>query len=113
MVLPVYDRTPYNVEYYKDGQKQTIRRVPPPKLHDIEEGDEVTITKKKGDDWDAGDTVDIKAIQSRQPNTLTIEKSNGQYTFLPYDDVELKEKSTLHYIREGKDPFGSQYLLWP
>ena len=43
MVLPVYDRTPYNVEYYKDGQKQTIRRVPPPKLHKIEEGDEAEI----------------------------------------------------------------------
>ncbi|WGL60346.1 hypothetical protein QEJ31_01850 [Pigmentibacter sp. JX0631] len=113
MVLPVYDRTPYNVEYYKDGVKETIRRVPPPKLHDMEEGDEVKIIRKKGDDWDQGDRVDIKAINPRQANTLTIEKANGDYTFLSYDDVELKEKSALHYIREGRDPFGSQYLLWP
>jgi hypothetical protein len=113
VVLPVYDRTPYNLEYYKDGQKQTTRRVPPPKLHDLEEGDVVTIVNKKGDDWDAGDKVEIKAINSRQPNTLTIQNSDGEYTFLPYDDVELNEKSSLHYIREGKDPLGSQYLLWP
>jgi ASC-1-like (ASCH) protein len=113
MVLPVYDRTPYNLEYYKDGQKQTSRRVPPPKLHDLEEGDEVTIIKKKGDDWDAGDKVEIKAINPRQPNTLTIQNSDEEYTFLSYDDVELNEKSAQHYIREGKDPFGSQYLLWP
>ncbi|APJ04254.1 hypothetical protein [Silvanigrella aquatica] len=113
MVLPVYDRTPYIVEYYKDGEKQTIRRVPPPKLHDMEEGDDVTIARKKGDDWDSGDKVEIKGINQRQPNTLTIKKENGDYTFLPYDDVELKEKSAAHYIREGRDPIGSQYLLWP
>ena len=102
--------TPYIAEYYKDGVKETIRRVPPPKLHDLEEGDEVTISQK-GDDWDKGDKVEIKAINARQPNTLTIEKSNGDYTFLPYDDVELKDKSPLHYIREGKDPLVANISL--
>lgn len=113
MALPINDRTPYNIEYYKDGQKQTIRQVPPPKLHDLVEGDKVTISNKKGDDWNSGDDVEIKAINPRQPNTLTVQNSNGEYTFLPYDYVELNEKSPLHFIQEGKDPLGSQYLLWP
>ena len=113
MVLHVYDRTPYTVEYHKDGEKQTIRRVPPAKLHDLEEGDDVTITRKKGDDWDAGDKVEIKAINPRQPNTLTVKKLDEEYTFLPYDYTELKQKSANHYIREGNDPIGSEYLLWP
>ncbi|KAB8029982.1 hypothetical protein [Fluviispira multicolorata] len=113
MIPPIFDRTPYNVEYYKDGEKQTIRRVPPAKLHDMVAGDEVTINRKKGDDWDAGDNVEIKAINPKQPNTLTLQKENEDYTFLTYDDVDLKTKSMQHLINEGKDPYGSQYLLWP
>ncbi|WP_186646864.1 hypothetical protein [Fluviispira vulneris] len=113
MIPPIFDRTPYYVEYYKDGEKQTIRRVPPVKLHDYAIGDEVTINRKKGDDWDKGDEVEIKAINPRQPNTLTIKKENEEYTFLTYGDADLKSKSAQHYIDEGRDPFGSQYLLWP
>jgi hypothetical protein len=112
MVSQVFDRTPYKVEYYKDGQKHVIRRTPPPKLHDMLTGDSVKILQKKNDDWNTGDTVKIKNINPRQPNFLTLEKSNGDYTFIIYDEVSFKR-------RPGKDGQGSgseddtQYLLWP
>jgi hypothetical protein len=116
LVRSVLDRTPYRVEYYKDGEKQVIRRVPPPKLHDYEVGDEVTIQRKKGDDWDLDDNVEVKDINRKHPNVLTTQKSNGDYTFIPYDDISLY-KSHLDGLNATMDgdleDYNDKYLLWP
>lgn len=113
-----FDRTPYTVRYQKDGVQHKIRRVPPPKLHDMLPGDEVTISRKKGDSWDKGTEVKIKHINTRHPNTLQIEDGDGKTTFLDYmdlnfkgreeDDIDSKDRKSI-----AKDPIGSQYLLWP
>jgi hypothetical protein len=112
-----FDRTPYTVSYMKDGERRTIRRVPPPKLHDLAPADKVVISRKKGDDWDAGDEVTVKSIGRRQPNTLQVEK-DGKTTFLPYFDVLFREREGADIIAEdgmkiARDPLGSKYLLWP
>ena len=113
-----FDRSPYKVTYYKEGKMHTIRRVPPPKLHDAMPGDTVTITNKKNDDWQEGQTVKVKNITSRQPNVLQVEKEDGKYTFLDYRDVKLNERppvtaETTEQAERDADPIGSKYLLWP
>lgn len=113
-----FDRTPYTVRYTKDGQTHKIRRVPPPKLHPVDAGDTVTITRKKGDDWDAGDKVRVKAVSPRQPNTLMVERPDGLTTFLPYFDVAFKGRPEPEISEDepsagGSGSIGSRYLLWP
>lgn len=113
---------PYSVEYYKDGQKQKIRRKPPPQLHSFEAGDTVTLTQKKNDFWKVEDEVKISKMNPRQPNTLKVEKEDGSYTFIPYFDVKMEkpfhpepEKDFVQKEEEERknDPIGSGYLLWP
>ncbi|MCA2960534.1 MAG: hypothetical protein IOD12_09790 [Silvanigrellales bacterium] len=113
-----FDRKPYNVSYTKDGVRQTIRRVPPPKLHDLLPEDKVTIRRTKGDDWEEGDEVTVRGVGRRQPNTLQVEGQNGKKTFLPYFDVAFKDRAGEDVIVEdelkiSRDPLGSKYLLWP
>jgi hypothetical protein len=113
-----FDRKPYNVSYTKDGVRQTIRRVPPPKLHDLLPEDKVTIRRTKGDDWEEGDEVTVRGVGRRQPNTLQVEGQNGKKTFLPYFDVAFKDRAGEDVIMEdelkiSRDPLGSKYLLWP
>ena len=112
-----FDRKPYVVSYTKDGETHRIRRVPPPKLHDILPGDKVTISRRKGEDWDEGEEVKVKAISPRQPNTLQVEK-DGKTTFLPYFDTRFEGRDGENLIAEDErrvasDPLGSKYLLWP
>lgn len=112
------ERRPYTVEYYKDGKKHKIRRLPPPKLHSMMPNDVVTINRKKNDDWDAGKTVTVKAVQARQPNTLTIQDGDGNYTFVDYQDLNFNGRVSGDAIGDeefvrASDPIGSKYLLWP
>ena len=113
-------RTPYNVRYRtSDGEVKTIRRVPPSRLHDMVPDDMVTISQKRSDNWTEGSEVKVVGVSARQPNTLWVEDSDGNRTFLPYTDVRGQPKSAAdrelaEEIRERKkDPIGSDYLLWP
>jgi hypothetical protein len=112
-----WDRKPYTITYQKDGKTHTQRRIPPPKLHEIEVGDKVTLTRRKGEDWDDGDEVKIKHISGRQPNTLQVER-DGKVTFVPYFDMNFKGRPGASIVDEdekaiARDPLGSRYLLWP
>ena len=96
------------------GELKTIRRVPPPKLHDMLPEDKVELNVKKNDDWDAGDKFSIKNISPRQPNTIQIEKDDGEYTFVSYYDLSLKEKlGPGRYEDPLDDPIKNDYLVWP
>ncbi|NBX17761.1 MAG: hypothetical protein EBR09_10380 [Proteobacteria bacterium] len=113
-------RVPYTVSYRtSDGELKTIRRVPPPVMHEFKNEDTVTITRKRGDDWDAGQEVKVIGINSRQPNTLMVEGNNGKHTFLTYTDVRGVPKNaadqaiTEDFQERQSDPLGSDYLLWP
>lgn len=113
-----HDRRPYMVSYTKDGVRHTIRRVPPPKLHDYLPEDKVTIRRTKGEDWEEGDEVTVRGVNRRQPNTLQVEGPDGKKTFLPYFDVAFKDRKGEDIIMEdemkvARDPLGSKYLLWP
>lgn len=110
-----FSRTPYIVKY-KDqhGEIKSIRRVPPPKLHEALPTDIVKLTHKRSDDFEAGDNFEVVNITQRQPNVLQLKNDDGQTTFIDYYDAQLEEERA---IRDGVDPrdrpVNNRYLLWP
>jgi hypothetical protein len=116
MADPVqFERKPYIVSYIdNEGKLQKIRRVPPPKLHDAMPTDQVELTRKHSDDFNKGDVLTVKSISPRQPNTLKVENSNGQTTFIGYNEMLVKDKL---FSKDGtppeRMPERSKYLLWP
>jgi hypothetical protein len=112
-----FDRTPYTVTYYQDGEKKTIRRVPPPKIHDALPTDKVELNTKRNDDFVDGGVYRVKNINPRHPNTLQLEDEEGRTTWINNHEMELKEKVA---PREGEEnlpsydiPRRNRYLLWP
>lgn len=109
-----FDRKPYTVRYMVEGKRQSYRRRPPPKLHDMLPTDVVSLKRSKNEDFAKGDTYSVKTISPRQPNVLQITDSDGQSTFVDYYDLELNERVS---PREGKEVFefeeNQRYLLWP
>ncbi|WP_141732300.1 hypothetical protein [Oligoflexus tunisiensis] len=109
-----FSRAPYKVTYMKDGVQHTIRRRPPPKLHDMEVQDEVRLVHGKNDDFKAGETLTVKGINPRQPNVLHLVNEDGLSTFVDYYDAKLE---TMRGPRNGMDvidlPINNRYLLWP
>ncbi len=110
-----FSREPYTVKYYdRHHVLQTIKRRPPPKIHDILPRDKVTLTSQKNDDWRAGNTYTAKGINPRHPNIIQIEAGNGEATFVSALDLVLDEKIG---PRNGVDPrdekISNEYLLWP
>ena len=114
----VFDRTPYTV-YYQDlhGAVQTLKRTPPPKLHEALPADIVELTATKSDDFKAGDTLTVQHINPRYPNTLQLRNGQGDTTFVDYFDVNLKREIA---PRPGLDPLDqpsisidNRYLMWP
>ena len=109
-----FDRRPYNVSYFKDGKKVTIRRVPPEKLHDALPLDRVQLNVRHSDDFPEGETYTVKNVTNRQPNILQLENSDGQTTFVPYFDAELKQRiAPRNGIDPRDEPINNRYLLWP
>jgi len=112
-----WSREPYNVTYYKDGEKQTIRRRPPPKLHEALPDDTVTLTRGKNDDFQEGETLKVKSIQQRSPNVLQLMNEDGLSTFVDYRDIRLETKPE-ERLPPGVEskfelPINNKYLLWP
>lgn len=111
-----FDRKPYTVTYREDatGQIKTIRRTPPPKLHEALPTDIVELTHKKSDHFDKGDDVEVIHINPRHPNTLQIRADDGTTGFVEYYDAELKEERALRAGQDPRDkPANNRYLLWP
>lgn len=110
----VFDRKPYTVTYMKDGEKHTIRRVPPEKLHQMWPEDQVQLNVKKNDDWDAGGKFTVKGINPKHPNVIQIQNSDGEATFVSYRDLELKEARGMRGNMDALDlPENNKYLIWP
>ncbi len=109
-----FNRKPYKVTYYQDGVKKTIRRRPPPKLHNMLPKDEVVLKHSKNADFVEGDEFTVKHINQRHPNVLQITNEDGISTFADYYDLKLEKK--LSY-RNGVHPLdfpeNNEYLLWP
>ena len=73
-----FDRTPYKVTYLDlHGEKHTIKRTPPPKLHDALPTDIVRLDRKRSDDFVAGTEYEVQSISPRQPNVLQLKRSDG------------------------------------
>ena len=109
-----FNRQPYKVTYYKDGEKHIIRRRPPPKLHQLLPKDEVSLKLSKNADYQAGDEFTVKHINQRQPNVLQLENDSGQTTFVDYYDLNLEAKRALPGGESPLDlPENNRYLLWP
>ncbi len=113
-----FDRKPYNVTYVDlKGDQKTIRRVPPPKLHEMLPTDVVELTTKKNDDFQAGDQFTVKHINARHPNIIQIDDGDGNATFVPYFDLKLEPSGEMA-PRDGQTaphevPARNRYLLWP
>lgn len=109
-----FSRAPYTVSYYKNGERHTIRRRPPEKIHDMWPDDVVSLTRSKNDDYQAGDEFNVKHINTRHPNVLQLEDDDGNRTFVSAYDLNLEE--AIGY-RDGVDPrdmeINNKYLLWP
>lgn len=119
-----FTREPYTVTYYKNGEKQTIRRRPPPKLHDALPEDTVMLTRGKNDDWREGEKFKVKTIQNRSPNTLQLVNEEGLTTFVDHYDMQLVTQpiDRVHDGRVSREEAKAQgidlsvdnrYLLWP
>ncbi len=108
-----FNRKPYTVTYMKDGERQTIRRRPPPVLHDMLPTDKVELKFKKNDDFNRGDYT-IKHINPRHPNTIQIMGDDGKATFVDYRDIELQERvGTRAGVLPEDLPENNRYLNWP
>lgn len=109
-----FSRRPYKISYYKDGVQKTIRRVPPPKLHDILPQDVVELKTRKNDDWPGGDEYTVRHINPRHPNTIQLEDDDGNTTFVSHYDLELTEEVAARAGKRFQDvPRNNKYLLWP
>ena len=113
-----FDRKPYTIAYTdQDGKQQSIRRIPPPKLHSAMPKDKVELTKKLNDDFQEGDELTVKAINPRHANVLKVENSKGQMAFISHYDMKLKDKLAPRgengEITPEQFPERNQYLLWP
>ncbi len=110
-----FPRTPYKVSYQDlEGKTQTIRRVPPPKLHDILPTDIVSLKEKRSDDFKAGEKVEVAYIPPRNANVLQVKNSRGDTTFVEYFEADLREEVSPRAGVDPKDrPQNTRYLLWP
>ena len=103
---------PYTVSYMKDGVRHTIRRTPPPKQHNLMPQDQVSLLRKKNDDYLPGAGYTVKGFNPRHPNVLQIENSQGDATFVSFHDLSL-EKSNQESQLGMNAPERNRYLLWP
>lgn len=109
-----FSRTPYTVTYMKDGEKHTIRRTPPPKLHDMDVQDEVRLLRSKNDDFKEGEVMTVKGITDRQPNVLQLVNEDGLSTFVDYYDARIENvRSARNGVEPLDMPINNRYLLWP
>lgn len=106
---------PYKISYRDlKGEQKTIRRVPPPKLHQMLPTDIVSLKNKKNADFDEGDEVTVTHINPRHANTLQLVNDDGQTTFMDYFDVNLEEEVAPRAGVSSMDrPGSNRYLLWP
>ena len=103
-------RKPYVVQYrdFHTGALVTVKRRPPPKVHQMLPNDVVTLSTKSGEGWEEGGEYTVKSISPRQPNVLQIENSKGETTFVPYNEL------TSDAVRGVSNPVkANRYLRWP
>ena len=114
---PIYfDRKPYFVTYkdFRTNETVRIKRRPPEKLHEILPTDIVELKVNHGDNWEEGSSYAVKHISNRSPNILQIEDKEDDTTFIPYYEVELKQKVAYRgRTEQQEDPGSNRYLLWP
>jgi hypothetical protein len=110
-----FSRAPYKVTY-KDlqGEVKTIRRVPPPKLHDVLPTDVVSLSRQKSETFQEGDEFEVKHINPRHANTLQLVDADGATTFVDHYDVVLEEEVAPRPGVDPRDkPVNNRYLTWP
>lgn len=105
----------YTVTWFDNGEKKTMRRIPPPKLHTMLPEDIVELKSKRSDDFLEGKNYEIKGISPRHPNTIQIKNDEGQTTFVEYFKLEPEEKRILN--ADGSLSINNsklnKYLRWP
>jgi hypothetical protein len=67
-----FSRKPDVLTSYKDGERRSITRRPPPKVHDIWPQDVVQLSKTKSPDFKSGDKATVTHVnpQSAQPKYI-------------------------------------------
>jgi hypothetical protein len=110
-----WTRRPYTITYQDlKGEKHTIRRVPPPRLHDMLPTDIVELTRQKNEDFVVGDEFDVKHINPRHPNVLQLTNDDEITTFVDYYDLDLVEEvADRPGVNHFDKPINNRYLMWP
>lgn len=104
----------YLVSYMKNGEKVSIRRRPPPQLHNMLPTDKVVLREKKNDDYPSGKLFTVKYFSQRSPNVIQIEDDKGNSTFVSHFDLELKERvANRTDVNDLRAPENNEYLQWP
>lgn len=110
-----WTRRPYTITYLDlKGERNTIRRVPPVRLHQMLPTDVVELNYQKNSDFLEGDEFEIKHINPRHPNVLQLINDEEATTFVDYYQADLTEEVA---DRPGVNPFdkpiNTRYLMWP
>jgi hypothetical protein len=96
----------------------TIRRIPPPKMHEALPTDIVKLTDKLNDDFRNGGSYEVQNVNPRNPNMLQIKDKYGNTTFVPYFKTNLYQKIADREGMPGQparadNPVANGYLQWP
>lgn len=110
-----FSRAPYTVTYKGlDGETHKLRRVPPPKVHDMLPTDIVSLNQGRSHEFAAGDEVEVKHINPRHANVLQLVNDDGRTTFVDYYDLTLEEEVAPRAGGDPRDrPKNNRYLTWP
>ena len=110
-----FSRRPYTVTYMDlKGEKQTLRRRPPEKLHDMLPTDIVSLTRQKSADFLEGDEFEVKHINPKHPNVMQLIDEDDRTTFVDFYDAKLEEMVAPRNGIDPRDrPERNEYLLWP
>lgn len=110
-----FSQKPYKVTYndFHTGERKTVTRRPPPKIHDMLPTDIVSLSSKKNDTFDVGDEVTIKHVSYRHPNILQLQNEDGETTFVPSRDVRLEQEVAYRGRPQIDDEKANRYLVWP
>lgn len=115
-----FSRKPYTITITDEqGVKKTVRRTPPPKLHQAWPQDKVELTSKYSDDFKEGGEYAVKHINPRNPNLIQLEDKEGNSTFVPYFHTELEEmvntteREKVDGVSSLNLPINNKYLTWP
>ena len=89
-------------------KSRLLKRRPPVRNHDIDPTDEVLLLKTRNDDWQAGNTYEVKRLAHKNANVIQLKNENNETTFVNADHLEIESE---RYTNRPKDPRYGEYWV--